>query len=173
MSATAQVGEVRVVAERNRSVFEVFDEFRFKRIPRVGRKGLGFGYRAHAEFRFFARKLEHLLFHFGEVSLAKSFAPKVYVVVKTRLNRRSDGQVGIRVEVKDGLRQHVCRRVPERSLSFGLVTREEDEGSARSQRLVQFYGLTVPLGGQGILGKSAANGFGHLHRGGSSGIRTD
>ncbi len=173
VSASAEVGEVRVVAERNGAVFEVLDQFRFERIPRVGSQCFGLGYGAHAEFRFFARKLEHLLFNLGKVALAKGFAAEVDVVVEAGFDGRTNGQVRVGVEVKDGLRQNVRRGVPKRGFAFRLVPGEEYEGSAVGQGLIQFYGLPVPFGGKGILGESAANGFGHLHGGGSGGIRTD
>ena len=65
-----------------------------------------------------------------EVVLARSAAPSgsVEVVVEAVLDRRTDGVLGARVEVGDGLRHHVRGGVPQHLAAVGRVGGDDGDG---------------------------------------------
>ncbi len=162
MAPAAQVREVAVVAEGDGAVFQVLNQFRFKRIVGVRLQGLLLGDGTHLEGCLFAGALQKTLFNVGPIGLAKVDAAEVNVVVKTAFNGRANGQVDGGVEVRNGLGHDVGRRVPEGGFAFCVFPGEEAQSAVAGQRVVQFNRAVVPTSRQRILGQSPGNALRYL-----------
>jgi len=65
------------------------------------------------------------------------------IIVKALIDRGSDREQRIRIELNDGLGEHVSGRVPEDLFPLGIVEREDAYLRVFPDRTVQIEGLTI------------------------------
>ncbi len=82
-----------MITESNGAIFQILDQFGFKGIAFVHGKCIRFGNRPHLKLRFLTGILEHGFLQFGKVTFTKVMTIKIYIIVKTIVDRRPDGKL--------------------------------------------------------------------------------
>ncbi|MPM92860.1 hypothetical protein SDC9_139996 [bioreactor metagenome] len=105
------------------------------------------------------------LFHFG-LNFFKVFGRKrggnVEIVIKTAVDGRPDGQLGLREQMPHGLCQHVAGRMPKRLFAVFIVKGQNFKVAVLLQRGAQVDDLAVYLAAGGSLVQPGAQRFCNL-----------
>src|SRR5918997_300086 len=124
--AAAEVEELALAINRDVAVLEVADDLPLVRVVLVQLLGLGFGDLLTLYRQVATDHLAHLLLDARQVFDGDP-AIDLDVVVEAVLYRWTYGQLAARIELHDGLRHRVRRRVPQHLETLGGVSRNNLE----------------------------------------------
>ena len=164
MRATAQVGKCALRIGGDSSVFKFADEFDLILFAAFAKhvEGIGFGNFFPYDGVFVTGQLEHLGLDGGEIGSGNGSFARVYIVVETIFNSRTDTEFDTGIELLQGLGQQVSRRVPKGMLAFGIVPFEEFDGRIGSNGTGKVPLLTIDSCGKNFLCQPGADALGNL-----------
>ena len=164
MRAGAQVGETLLPVEGDNAVLgQVVDEFHLVRLVLHQFQRLFAGQLEALQFGVLLDDAAHFLFHVLE-EFGREGLVHIKVVVKAVVDGRADGQLRLRAQGLDRLRQHMAGGVAQRPAAVGVVKGDKFHFAVARQRLHQRDKLAIVARHQRFLFYFLGQLFQHVQR---------
>ena len=123
MSTTAQIRKSSMITKSNRPILQIRNQLSLILIIflRIICQRLRLSRRTHRKLVLLPRDPQNLILYILKILIRQSMLPKIHIIIKPILNRRTNSQFNPRISLLQRLRQHMRSRMPKRLLPLLII----------------------------------------------------
>ena len=165
--ATTQIGERTLRIGSDRTISQLTDQLSFIFFSAVAKHLQSILLRdaLTLDLLLLGHQLLHLRLDCGEVALLDHGLTRIYIIVKTILDSRTDTELNARIQLLQRLSHQVCARMPESMLAFLIVPLQQLYRRIFLDRTGQIPCLAIHACGQHLLRQTRTDALRYLHSG--------